>query len=400
MATARNATHQRARQQRDTETQQAERTTATTQPTAAVVLSGGSPNMGLMAGALAAIYKEGKTFNTFYTSGAGGFVGLRFVAPKGVSTYEALKATTEQFAISDSIYRWLPLGYKAFYKSGPFTTPLKRMAERIKLPANSTLVGDSKRRLYNDLVDAWVATITPTDLKFTNQGVCAQYPFVSDAFDFNKLRSFSGEFILNSYCIEDEKMVQWTKTQIGDKQFWASLSFPFVYPPTLIDGKHYLEGASQDPMNLTGLKQRIEKRGVSADTVVLIDILEPYRGEFIHPPKNLLDAFGLTIMTPVIALGEKVKKIYHLERRVQELEHQLECRECPKAEDRKTHEPEYPELTELKIHVPEGYEKISDWSFSNMNRLWGAGYAAGMAFVEAHGSLLPDRVVDGPDPVS
>src|SRR5262245_5495575 len=96
-------------------------------PPAVVVLSGGAPNGALTAGTLAAIYRGGKTFSTLYTSGAGALIGMLFKAPRGndpsgnpLPPDKALEQLL-QFGVEDSIYRMFPVGYKTFFKSGPFT---------------------------------------------------------------------------------------------------------------------------------------------------------------------------------------------------------------------------------------------------------------------------------------
>ena len=101
------------------------------QPKAAVVLGGGAPNGALMAGALAAIYDENKTFNEFYTSGAGAVIGLAYLAAKGLTPDVALREVV-RVGVHDAIYRWMPLGYKTFFKSGPFTVPFKQFGDQFK----------------------------------------------------------------------------------------------------------------------------------------------------------------------------------------------------------------------------------------------------------------------------
>src|SRR5262249_52739500 len=107
-------------------------------PTATVVLSGGAPNSPLMAGALAAVYAAKKTFNIFYTSGAGAGIGLLFVAPKDKTPPEALKTVLEA-GIDDRIFERFPIGYKAFFKHGPFSALFRRWGELFKIPAEKDL---------------------------------------------------------------------------------------------------------------------------------------------------------------------------------------------------------------------------------------------------------------------
>ena len=99
---------------------------------AAVVIGGGAPNGALMAGALCAIYDSNKTFHAFYTSGAGAMIGLMFLAGKGLPPDRALRLLLNA-GIHDAIYDWIPLGYKTFFKSGPFTVPYKTIGDSFKL---------------------------------------------------------------------------------------------------------------------------------------------------------------------------------------------------------------------------------------------------------------------------
>lgn len=348
------------------------RRSASTERHATVVLSGGAPNSPLMAGALHAIYAAGKTFTNFYTSGAGATVGLIYVAPKALPTDQALEQML-QAGVHDAIYKRLPLGYKTFFKSGPFTVPIFEWAQRFKIP-NVGPRDVGPQRLYNDWIDLWATTLCPTTLSSTSEGMCAHFPFVKQAVDFDKLKQWPGRFYMNAYCIDDAKMVEFHRDEIGEPHFDAALSFPLVYPPTKIGDKYYFEGSSHDPINLPHLRARVDSGHIRPDTLVLIDLLGSFEKALVRRPKSLLDAFGISILTPVVSLARKDLKIFQLES---------------------------PKLPLLRITFdipPEDYPTMADWSQSNMLAMWDIGVAGGKRFLEAHGDLLPDRSPNGPEP--
>jgi NTE family protein len=355
------------------------------QPTAAVVLGGGAPNGGLMAGALAAIYDHGKTFNEFYTSGAGSAIGLAFLAPRGNTTPgEAVRALLK-VGVDDAIYRWVPFGYKTFFKRGPFTVPFKEFSKRFKLPAAVDNTG--LRRLYNDWVDLVTAVVTPTDLTPRSDSLCAHYPFVEDVIDFAKLRTFNGKFFMNAYCIETGRSEQFDINQVGPEHFYAALSYPFIYAPTRIGNFHYYEGAAHDPLNLPRFHRQCCRSTV--DFLVIVDLLGAFKRALIRRPTNLLDAYGISILMSVVAMAEKdVARFASFHRELQ------------RAARRGTRTRHVYHLERLTFAIPpHDYPTMCDWSYSNMQRLWAIGYEGGTRFVQQFGNRLPNHAVDSASPV-
>ena len=51
----------------------------------ALVLGGGAPNFTLMSGALLALHRAAIKFDLIYMAGAGGVVGLVYLAPKDMT---------------------------------------------------------------------------------------------------------------------------------------------------------------------------------------------------------------------------------------------------------------------------------------------------------------------------
>src|SRR5215467_1383799 len=90
-----------------------------------LVLSAGAPHSPLAAGALYALQEHmvegaGRHFDVIMTSGGGALIGLLFVAPTQGDPRGALRDIVN-WGVADPIYRLFPLGYKTFFKPGPFT---------------------------------------------------------------------------------------------------------------------------------------------------------------------------------------------------------------------------------------------------------------------------------------
>lgn len=401
----------------------------------ALVLSAGAPHSPLMAGALAALCEEHKrTFDVVYTSGAGTLIGLLFVAPKGRSPQEALRAIVD-LGVSDAIYRFLPIGYKAFFKPGPFTQPIHRWAQQFKLgnfplrpmdkpitpighaynAAVNTLMtakDGAIKRTYNDLVDLWAAVITPTTLMPRSKGVSPPLPFLEDLVDFDRLRRFPGEFFANAFKVvhvpegdkasrsrppvseggkvrrskvrrSGLKAVLFGKKDITPHHVRAAFAYPFIYEPVLIEGEHYFEGADRDPINFGNLLTGPDTRDIK--TVVLIDILAGLDRHLLRPPRSLWDAYGLSIMAPVVAHAKKeITRFEHEFYRYREMRKKIKPDEYPPG-----YPHGYPEKFEkvtFDISDEEG-QHLTEWSYSNLSTMFKIGYKCGQKFWNDHKEL-------------
>ena len=353
---------------------------AETFPPAVLVLSGGAPNGALIAGALATIYKRGKTFSTLYTSGAGALMGMIFKAPKPpLEAHQAL-ALLLDMGVEDSIYSLFPVGYKTFFKSGPFTNLWLKMAEAFKLPATGA---SAAKRTYNDLVDFCFALTCPTTVSYMSKGLCAHPPFMKKFVDFSQLnnRSTPGQFFMNAYCIETAAMEEFNRANqmLTEAHFNAALSYPFIYPPTRVNDKHYFEGGCVDPLNLTALADHIEAGDILARTVVLMDILGPLKKMLVRVPENLWDAYGISIMLPVVALAEKNEALFN--ERIKDFNAKQPARQQVKVKK-----------IEFEIKDEDGPD-LADWSRSNMTRCWKYGEKAATAYlaIKENYDELPDH---------
>lgn len=396
----------------------------TEKPLAVAVLGAGAPHSPLMAGALAYMYQHNKTFDIFYTSGGGALMGLLFVAPgQGKPPDEALRDVVE-FGVDDRIYKAFPVGYKTFFKRGWFTEQLHGLAEVLKAdvtprpfpgqadPPGYDPKGERRKRLYNDAIDFWASTLTPPRLGPTSLGLCEALPFLEKMVDFPGVNSKlapsgldfkipillpggvvgflrPGWFYVNAYNLKTKTMDQFSNRIPVDfpsahagpltaDSVRAALSFPFIYPPQEIDGAPYCEGALVDPLNLPDATPVIVR---TADTnsrprppkvremrFYLFDILGALEQQLMYCPRNLWEGYGLSILTPVISLATKSRKIF-------------ECN------------PALPRLIPVSFDIPrESRDRPLEWSYGNMTRLWDAGWKAGEKLLHDWGPDLPNRV--------
>ena len=360
-------------------------------PPAVVVLSGGAPNGALTGGALAAIYRGGKTFSTLYTSGAGALIGMLFKAPKGrdesgkpLRPDQALERLIN-FGIDDDLYRLFPVGYKTFFKGGPFTPLWIKAAQLVKI-SNPVLRGT---RLFNDLVDFGFALTCPTTVNYLSKGLCAHPPFVENFVDFRELnrRDTPGQFYMNAYCVENGSMIEFSKknSALTPRHLNASLSYPFIYAPTRIGNRHYFEGGCFDPLNLTALADHIEANEILARTVVLVDILGPLKKSLVRVPRNLWDAYGISIMMPIVALAEKNEELFR--RRINRIN--------------RTRPPRWKiRIVEINFEIePAHGPYLTDWSRGNLEKCFQIGLDAGNKFLAGNVTDLPDHDRDTSEPV-
>jgi NTE family protein len=387
----------------------------------ALLLSAGAPHSPLMAGALWALYdglerqrrikKDSQIFDVIYTSGAGALIGLLLAAPKGGNPKQALRSVVE-LGVSDPIYSLLPINFKAFFKPGPFTQPIQRMARLLKLgefpfrpiphPSSPlgewynhwvragqtwTSVGDGEiKRLYNDLVDLWAAVITPTTLNYWSKGVCDPLPFIEDLVDFKELGQRGGDFFLNFTSAEDiAEAAQWAtpgrsgtgaavkvfnRGKITPDHVRAAFAYPFIYTPVKIEDRQYFEGANWEPISFGKFLETVSK---DVQTVVLIDIVSKLEQFLLREPRNLWDAFGLSLILPVVAHAKK--ELARFEKDVHDGRYKAG------GFDFAFRKIEFP------ITGPEA-SHILDWSYSNMSAMFDIGRTEGAKFYQNYGHEL------------
>jgi len=344
----------------------------------ALILGGGSPHMTLMAGALLAFDEAGLKFDVISTSGAGALIGLLYTAPKNKTPRQALKATVD-FGVSDSIYKVLPVNYKAFFKKGRVADLYRAMWR--KNPLVQAIISQQGRgpveRWLSDWLQLVLALWCPTDLNPLSKGVCAPVPFIDELVDFEALKRgdhFDGDFYINAYNVTRERLENWGKDEIDKEHFLASLSFPFIYDPTTIDGDLFYEGAAVDCLNFNFLVGKDAKHP-DIGTLVVFDIIGNDR--LLHKPRNLWDAWGQQIIYPLVEVARDDLKIFescynikkdHRGRVILDKNGQTQP-------DRK--------VIRVNFEVPANcWPEALDWSCKNVNQMFEIGQAAGQRTVE------------------
>ncbi|WP_343585073.1 patatin-like phospholipase family protein [Herbaspirillum sp.] len=350
----------------------------------ALVIGGGAPNSTLIAGALAAFLAEGVEFDVISASGAGVLMGLLYTAPRDAAPREALMRWAE-VGVADSIYKLFPVNYKVFKKPGAQAESYRDsvLAQLKALPSMGTnpfaemfthQFAEASAK-WNDWMHLLMSALSPSDLHSGSLGLCAHLPFLEQSIDFGAVAGMRPEFYINAYNIDRHRMQIWGKREITAAHVRASLSFPFLYAPTEIDGENYIEGAALDTLSfdpfIPGPNGEPPLHG-DVDTLVVLDILGEER--LIRKPRNLYDAWVRSIITPLV-------KISKAEQRLFELEHNR---------DPATGKPRRKVLkVDLMREVPQHHwPEILDWSSSNMQLLFDVGYRAGVAFCRAHGDAL------------
>ncbi|MEP0940194.1 MAG: hypothetical protein ABJH63_10340 [Rhizobiaceae bacterium] len=287
----------------------------------AIALGGGAPNLTLMTGALLALDEAGVDFQVVTTTGAGMVAGLLYAAPRRESEDESWKdarrrhlADTREMGIDDAIYNQFPVNYKIFQKTG-------HMAEAYAHAVNPTVWGiprDSRRRrLLGDTMGFFAAMMQPSDLSSDSQGLCQPPPWISLMVDFDELQKNMKKgdkcFSLSAYCIEDQKERTFTKKDITEEHFKAGLAMPFLYTPYKLedDGeeKTFLEGSAIRTMQFNPDNVMQEE---DIDTLIYFDLMG--NRHLMAEPKNIVDAWGKSIVAPLTQLAYLQEQLVYLKR--------------------------------------------------------------------------------------
>ncbi len=330
--------------------------------TNALILGGGAPNATLMAGALVALLEKDVHFEVISTAGAGALVGLLATAPKGRSGLEALR-DMPNFGVADSISNAFPVNYKVFQKPGILADWYRQML--MAFPPYAALIASTPKneweRFTKDWIELLVNSLCPSDLSFDSKGLCAPVPFVEAVIDFEALPGLRQDIYINAYNITERKMEIFGKDQITPAHFRAAFSFPFIYPPTEINGKLYIEGASVDTLNYKSLIGTHP----DVDTIVVFDVLGS--DKLITPPRNLYDAWVKSIIVPLVEIAQDDTKLF----------------EAIYNKPPYTNTPR--KLLKIPFDIPEEHlTQVFDWSYSNLKLMYDIGYQAGLRFYEEH----------------
>jgi predicted patatin/cPLA2 family phospholipase len=341
----------------------------------ALLLGGGAPTLTLEAGALAALHDNEVRFDVVSTAGAGMLVGLLFVAPKGTTARQALENTREM-GVHDSIYDLFPVNFKVFHKPGSLADGYRRWL--LSLPR--LVPGqDLGSRLFADWMALWFAALCPSDLSSRSLGLCDHAPWIDEVVDFDKLKKFPGEFYMNAYCLEDQRMDIFDKYEITPDHFRAALAFPLIYPPFKLNGKTYIEGSAIDTLCFHGVldyyegREKKKERLKPLDHIVIFDVLSSEN--IIREPRTLYDAWIQSIMIPLVEIAKDDIRLF-------------KYRHKDKWADKWGKDGEE-FLLQVKFNIPkEHWPYMLDWSYSNLSKLYDIGYEAGLRFYEEHGDKL------------
>jgi NTE family protein len=364
------------------------------------VLGGGAPNLTLMSGALLAFHDRGLTFDVVSMAGGGAVVGLSYLAPKGLTPAQALR-NTMNLGVSDAIYSMLPINYKVFFKGGDLADAFRNYLR--KLPpvqyAEHQYGMSPAEKLETDLMLLAGSLLTPLDTNPFSQAMCAHVPFIEDIIDFEKLnRPDQPRCFLNAYCIDTQEVVEFRQPNIDIRHFRAAFSYPYIYGPYEIDGHFFYEGAAFSSLNLIRLAVDPEYLGVpyvlkgqvdaNADRFILLDVLGT---DLIHPAKDMMDAYGQSIMLPSVANAGKELSIFtdwlttgYTD--VPPAEWRLSSLIDPAVTAGKV-----PNATKHVVRFPvpvEEWPYMLDWSRSNLERLFDIGYESGLIFLEECPEIL------------
>ena len=349
----------------------------------ALMLGGGAPTLTLEAGALAALLDQDVKFDAISTAGAGMLVGLLYAAPKGTSPRQALENTREM-GVFDAIYDLFPVNFKVFHKPGALADAYRRALQSWPrlVPGQ-----DPASRLFADWMALMFATWCPSDLTEKSLGLCDHAPWIDEVVDFDRLKSFPGEFYMNAYCIEDHKMTIFTKDEITPGPFPRGSGVP-VHLSTLqaerqdvyrrIRHRHLvLRRSAQVPQGSAASREGRADRDAEAGSheplrnVVVFDVLSSK--QIIREPRSLYDAWIQSIMIPLVEIAKDDIELF---------EHKYN-------KDWKVN------LLRIKFDIPDDHwPYVLDWSYSNLSKLYDIGYAAGEKFYDENVEALRAAALD------
>lgn len=345
---------------------------AETKSKTALVLGGGAPNSALMAGALAAFEDMGVNFDVVSTAGAGGLVGLLWLAPKDVTPAQALRNWVNSY-VDDTIYNVFPVDYKVFFKPGAEAALYRAWLNLIPgMKALTDETGDNPiQRLWSDWVQLVTATFSPSNLGAQSPGLCARVPWAGQLVDFDKVKDIKPYFYLNAYNVTREIMNDFSKKEITLDHFKAAFAFPFIYGPFEMNGEYFYEGASHDCLNFKDLTEK----HTGLETIVVMDVLGS--STLIRTPRDLYDSWVLSMIIPLVEVADSNLELFALKHN----------NGWKRSEGAKS------DLMVLPFDIPEeDLEYVLDWSYSNGKRLFEIGYKSAEKFLKGEGaSLLPPK---------
>lgn len=108
--------------------------------------------------------------------------------------------------------------------------------------------------------------------------------------------------------------------------------------------------------------------------VVLLDVMGSLDELLVRPPRGLWDAYVISIMTPVVALAKKQLQLFDAKQELFIEQHGYQ----------------YFELLKVSFNIPSYAQPyVMDWSRSNLDTLFNAGYEEGVKFLDKYEESLP-----------
>ncbi|HSD54402.1 MAG TPA: patatin-like phospholipase family protein [Burkholderiales bacterium] len=264
--------------------------------------------------------------------------------------------------------------------------PIKRLRDAW---LNSWLTDDDQKRAYNDLVELAFSAMTPSTLTFRSKGLAAPLPFLDEIVSFDKLKDLRVNrpdlhLCVNAYNMTEDARLGATigkgrahrnpnvmqifdQTEIDAPHIRAAFSMPFIYPPARILDDYYSEGADHQPINFHDLATNKISGNIQA---ALLDVLGDLEDLLVRTPRDLWDAYVISIMTPVVALANED---------IDDFETAIGTHGV--------------DLVHADWQIPPEFKAyVMDWSYSNLDKLFETGQQAGRVFLYGDGKTKPPHI--------
>ena len=329
----------------------------------ALLLGAGGPLGGLEAGALIALDEMGVKFDVVAGACIGSILTLAYSSPaKGFTPREALENWVKYSGVSDAIYDALPVDYKIFQKDAGALSDIWEKWANFMLTNNpfiQTYPKNTFQQYITDMYFLWLTMWAPTTLNPKSKSLSRITRQLQFMIDFENLKNCDHEVYINALNITDKDITLFDKNEITVEHVAAGSSLYHIASPTNIDGKVYAEGSYIDCINYEGVLKKHE----DIDTIVVMNILN--KRALIREPRDLMDAYNLSIMLPFVTIAEDDTKIF----------------EAKYKGDRN--------LLKVDFEIPKSHApKACDWSVSNFKALRDIGYKAGKEFFKNNKHLL------------
>ena len=274
-----------------------------------IVLNGTAPAMTLMSGAMIAFAEQGVQFDTISATGAGGLVGMLYLAPKGgKKPVDALRELPNLF-VSDWLYRLFPVNFKVFQKYGPFAEHFWELRKRLPQIYVAPEERSEVKRFINDWIQLWATVLTPPSFRTARKGLMSHVPLIADLVDFVKLKAQPTKFYINTFSLRTRRLRIFDEQEMDADIFNAAQAMYMLFEPVRTANDLLITGATRDP---TGLQAIWTRRPGLAGKPALARVLalDPVSDAFWRMPENAYDAFQLMLMNPIAALQELMLNFY------------------------------------------------------------------------------------------